>query len=108
FSIEVVLIREEEVRINDGKGSWRRRGWSIIDHKLLEIISRRCFTNAADFNELLPQKMTEPFTSSDFAKAVSCSRHLAQKAMYCLRKMGSLKVVGKKRNAFLHERSFST
>jgi hypothetical protein len=38
LTLEVLLIREEEIRHADGKGSWRRRGVSIIDHRLLEII----------------------------------------------------------------------
>ena len=31
FSLEVLLIDEEEIRIDDGRGSWRRRGASIKD-----------------------------------------------------------------------------
>jgi len=31
FSLEVLLIREEEFRCDDGKGSWRRKGKSICD-----------------------------------------------------------------------------
>ena len=37
FSFEVFLIEEEELRCDDGKGSWRRRGVSIKDRKLLKV-----------------------------------------------------------------------
>jgi hypothetical protein len=38
FSLEVILIREEEIRRQDGRGSWRRRGWSSVDRKLVEVV----------------------------------------------------------------------
>jgi hypothetical protein len=104
FSLEVILVKEEEVRRKDGKGSWRRRGWSIIDHRLLKIVSKRVFKNPSDFVYFIPQALIEPFTTSDFAESVGCSRRIAQKAMYCMRKMGYLSVVGKKGKAFLHAR----
>ena len=53
FSIEIILIKEEEIRRKDGKGSWKRRGWSILDRKLLEVIDRRMYTNPSDFLILL-------------------------------------------------------
>ena len=102
FSIEVILVKEDEIRRKDGKGSWRRRGWSIVDHRLRELVSQRLFNNPSDFDYFIPKTLDEPFTTAEFAKAHGCSRRLAQKATYCLRKMGSLRVVGKKRNAFLH------
>ena len=104
FSIEVILVKEEEIRRKDGKGSWRRRGWSIIDHRLREIVSRRIFKSPSDFRDFIPKTLSEPFTTSEFARASDCTRSLAQKAMYCMRKMGALNVVGKRRNAFLHAR----
>ena len=33
FSLEVLLIEEEEIRCNDDKGSWRRRGVRVKDEK---------------------------------------------------------------------------
>ncbi|MCK5593349.1 hypothetical protein KAI31_04555, partial [Candidatus Bathyarchaeota archaeon] len=33
FSLEVLMIEEEEIRCNNGKGSWRRKGVSIKDAK---------------------------------------------------------------------------
>lgn len=104
FSIEVLLIKEEEIRRKDGNGSWRRRGWSIIDHRLLDIVDQRIFKNPSDFLGFIPQTLTEPFTTAEFSEVACCSRRLASKAMYCMKKMGSLKVVGKRRNAFLYSR----
>ena len=105
FSIEVLLVKEEEIRRKDGNGSWRRKGWSVIDHRLLEIVDQRLFKSPSDFIDFIPQELTEPFTTSEFAEVVHCSRQLARKIMYCMRKMGSLKVVGKRGNAFLYQRN---
>jgi hypothetical protein len=104
FSLEAILVKEEEIRRKDDMGSWRRKGWSIVDHRLLEIVGHRLFQNPSDFNEFIPKKLTEPFTTSEFAEAAGCSQRLAQKATYCMRKMGTLKVIGKRGNAFLHVR----
>ena len=49
FSLEILMIREEEVRCNDGKGSWRRRGASIRDRKLIDVIGRMMFKDEKDF-----------------------------------------------------------
>ncbi len=101
FSLEVILIREEEIRRQDGKGSWRRRGWSSIDRRLLDVIERRLYRRPSDFLHLIPDTLHRPFTTSQLAEASGISKRIAQKMAYCLRKMGVLHVVGKERNALL-------
>ena len=48
FSIEVLLIKEEELRRHDRKGKWRRRGWVIVERRLLRVVDRRLFGKAGD------------------------------------------------------------
>src|SRR5262245_3465152 len=48
FSLEVVLIKEEEVRRSTGKRNWRRRGWLVEERRLLEVVDRRLFEQVAD------------------------------------------------------------
>lgn len=103
FSIEVLLIEEEEIRRQDGKGSWRRRGWSIVDRKLIEVIDRRLYEKPSDFLHFIPESLEKPFRNSDLVEALGISRRLGQRLTYCLRKMNALKAVGKKGNAFLHD-----
>src|SRR5215208_405092 len=55
FSLEVLMIRQEEVRQYDVKRKWRRRGWSIEGRKLLEVLDRRSFNHSADWLRLLPE-----------------------------------------------------
>jgi len=105
FTVEVVLIHEEEVWLDDGKGSWRRKHWSIYDRQLLAIVDSVKFANPADFARLVPTTLAEPFDSQELASALKQPRFIAQKMAYCLRAMGVLHVVGKHRNALLYGRS---
>jgi len=103
FSVEVLLIEEEEIRRQDGKGSWRRRGWSIIDRKLIEVLDRRLYENPSDFLHFIPSSLEKPFRTSDLVETLRISRRLGQRLTYCMRKMNALKTVGKKGNAFLYD-----
>jgi hypothetical protein len=102
FSIEVLMTQEEEIRWNDGRGSWRRRGWSIHDRRLLDVLDRTLLSSPAEYAELLPPSLPLPFTSRDLGRALGVRRRLAQRMTYCLRKMGALEVVGKRGNALLY------
>ena len=43
FSLEVLLIMEEEIRRDDGQGSRRRKEWSIANRRFLDVVSRHMF-----------------------------------------------------------------
>ena len=96
FSLEVLLIEEEELRCNDGKGSWRRRGTSIKDRRLINVNSRTLFKNEKDFQRFLPNSIIDQFTNKEFAKLSGVPINLARRITYCLRKMGAITPTGKK------------
>ncbi|MBD3287067.1 hypothetical protein GF359_10430 [candidate division WOR-3 bacterium] len=100
FSIEVLMIRMEEIRCADGKGSWRRRGVSIKDRRLLKVTESHRFTRGQDFLRFIPDSLETPFTNSDFARASGYSIYQTRRITYTLRRMGVLKVEGKRGNAF--------
>ncbi|MBN1428651.1 MAG: hypothetical protein JXB07_09705 [Anaerolineae bacterium] len=102
FELEVLIIREEEIRSNDGCGSWRRKGWSIVDRRLVEVLDRHLFQRPADFLPLLPDNLPQPFTNRSLAQALRQRVSVAQKMTYCLVKMGVLQTVGKQGNAHLY------
>ena len=104
FSLDVLLIQEEESRRYDGKRGWRRRGWVTHERRLLEVVGRRLFETPADMRALLPNALDEPFTTSELAAAIARPRWLAQKMAYCLREMGVIAPVGKRGNAILYTR----
>ena len=96
FSLEVLMIEEEEVRCNDGRGSWRRRGVSIKDRKLISVTERVLFKDEKDFLRFLPGELPDPFTNKDLSANVAVSVNLARKITYCLKKMGTIAEVGKR------------
>jgi len=103
FSLEVLLIEEEEVRCNDGRGSWRRRWVSVQDRKLLNVFDRIVFEDSRDFLEFLPEELDGYFTNKVLASKLGISVRLAQKITYCLRKMGAISVAGKKRKELMFQ-----
>lgn len=103
FSLEVALIREEEVRRHDGTRKWRRRGWIIEERRLLEVVDQRLFEEPTDWQTLLPEKLAASFTAKDLADAAGIRRHLAQKMAYCLRKVRVIDLIGKRGRANLYE-----
>ncbi len=105
FSLEVLLIEEEEIRCNDGRGSWRRRGASVKDRKLLDVFDRIVFEDSRDFLEFLPKELDGYFTNKVLASKMGISVRLAQKITYCLRKMGAISIAKKKRNELLFQLS---
>ena len=101
FSFEVLLIEEEELRCDDGKGSWRRRGISIKDRKLVKVFDRVVFEDRTDFLKILPTNVGVSFTNKVLAKELGISIRLAQKITYCLRKMNLLIIDGKKKRELI-------
>src|SRR5215217_4463707 len=84
FSLEVLLISQEEVRRYEGKRRWRTRGWVIEGRQLLAVQDRRLFVETADWLRFLPAGL-ESFTTGDLATSMNTRRDLAQKVAYCLR-----------------------
>lgn len=95
LSIEIPMIVEEQVHRDDQQGSWRRKGVSIIDRRLLSVRDVRVFSTPADFQRLLPENAPQPFSSKDIASKLRIPRRLATKMLYCMRGMGIIELVGK-------------
>ena len=102
FSLEVLLIHEEEVRRYDGKRGWRRGGWVTEERRLLEVVERHIFTGPQDLAALIPAGLPEQFTTADLARVMDIPRWLAQKAAYCLRNMNMIVQIGKSGNSYLY------
>ena len=102
FSLEVLITREEEIWRDDGQGSWRRKGWSVGDRRLVEVVDSLRLETAKDFQSLLPEDLVQPFTTRELARALAIQRGLAQRMAYCLRRMGVLVVEGKQKGGWLY------
>jgi hypothetical protein len=105
FSLEVLLIEEEETRRYDSSRNWRCKGWVTHQRKLLQIMERRLFETPADMQALIPASLVEPFTTTQLAEAMERPLWLAQKMAYCLREMGAIVVVGKHGRHILYARA---
>jgi len=97
ISFEVLLTREEEVWLDDGAGSWRRKGWSKSDRRLINIISGYNFASPEDYRSLLPVRLPELFTVHELAEGLKIPRYLAGKMVYCLKLIGIIMLDPKKR-----------
>jgi len=101
LSIEVLMIEVEEILCNDGKGSWRRKGASIEDRKLIRVFERRIFEQKADFFKVLPKDLPHPFSNRNLAESLGIPVNQSRKMTYSLRKIGTLAHVGKNGNQML-------
>jgi hypothetical protein len=102
FSLDVLLIHEQEVRRYDRRRGWRRRGWVTHERQLLEVVGQRHFRTPGDLRSLLPPTLNDPFTTADLASAIARPRRLAQRMAYCLREMGLIDRAGKRGRAILY------
>lgn len=94
LTLEVLLVQEEQVWRDDGQGSWRRGRRSLIDRRLLGVLSAHVFEEPEDYLALLPT-LPQRFTNADLAAAKGWTATLAGKATYALRGMGMLELTGK-------------
>jgi hypothetical protein len=101
FSLEALMIREEEVRRFEGKRRWRRRGWVIEGRRLLGVLDQRLFLRAADWLAFLPEAL-QSFTTRDLAAAIDTRRDLAQKMAYCFAKGNVIELIGRQGRANLY------
>lgn len=95
FQFVVLMTKQEEIRCNNGQGSWRRKGISIADRKLVDVIDIYHFQSKEDFLSLLPKNLTSPFTNKELGKALNISTPKATKITYTLKHMGAIKEAGK-------------
>ena len=94
FLVPVLEVREWRV-----KGDRRR---SRRDRVPSELLAEFRFAGPQDFLSLLPEELSEPFTSADLAAAAAIDRSDAQMYLYVVHQLGLLDRVGKRGNAYLY------
>ncbi|HEX9261961.1 MAG TPA: hypothetical protein VF893_05480 [Candidatus Bathyarchaeia archaeon] len=105
FSIEVLMIEMEEIWFNDGRGSWRRKGASIEDRKLIRVFERTIFEHKTDFLKVLPEGLPDPFSNRNLGKRLGIPVIQSRKMTYVLRRIGTIAYVGKSGNQMLFARA---
>ena len=104
FYFDVVFTIENEIRKNDGKGSWRRKGISIVDRKLIDVFKIQSFTRKNDYRCLIPDNCAKQFTNKQLAKTADISIRKAQKITYCLAELGLIKKINAKGREYVYEK----
>ncbi|HCQ88735.1 MAG TPA: hypothetical protein DIU45_01915, partial [Clostridium sp.] len=95
LEIEILLTKEKEIRIKDGKGSFRRRGVSIGDKLLIDIIDKYRFKSEEDYYSFLPKDLPSKFTNKELSLNLNIPINKIRKMTYSLKKMGLIEEVGK-------------
>lgn len=104
MQLDVISVHEEEFRRFDKKRAWRRRGWVVVERKLIEVISKCTFHSSEQLLlELFPH-LPSQFTTEDLALETRGNRSLAQKAAYFLRNSNTIRIVSKQGNTLVYER----
>jgi len=96
LSLEVLFIHEEEIRLRDGRGSWRRKGTSIIDRRLVSVDSRLLLDIPTISRNLLTEFKNREFTSKDIALHRKITANLARKLAYYMLKTEMITITGKR------------
>ncbi|QQO11370.1 hypothetical protein JFL75_10505 [Breznakiella homolactica] len=102
--IELAVVETAERRIQDGKGSWRRKGASIEDKILLAVRETIPLSGAGDYIRFIPFKKNEPFTVQTLAEKAGITAGLARKTLYVLFRLELVKRTGKQGNAWVYKR----
>jgi hypothetical protein len=102
FSLEVLLVQSEEELIDDGRGSWRRRRWSVHDKQLIDVVGRATFSTPTDFLRLFPATLPKEFTTRKLAESLGLKANIAQKMSYSLRHMDVIETIGKRGRANIY------
>jgi hypothetical protein len=95
-TVEVVLLSAVERRVDDGKGSWRRHGVSIVSRALAEIRETVALCTRSDYLALLPPSLPEEFTNRELSEAASLPYSLCQPMTSSFRKMGLIEITDKR------------
>ena len=104
LTIELALVDVLERRVNDGKGSWRRKGVSVQDRFLERRRESIVLKSLKDYNQFLPFTKKECFTIKDLAKKASIKPDIARKAVSVLCKIGLVEQAGKQGRAYVYRR----
>ncbi len=103
FTIEVLMIESEDIWCEDGKGSWRRRGASIVDRRLIDVRDSFVYSTREDFLQFIPKKIRGEFTNKTLADATGYKTDQTRRITYCLKKMGAIKEIGRQGNWHVFE-----
>ncbi|MDR1802779.1 MAG: hypothetical protein LBQ94_04165 [Treponema sp.] len=105
LAIELAIVDVIEKRLDDGRGSWRRRGVSITDRLIGAWHQTIVLAKPKDYKQFIPFRKNERFSVRDLAEKAGITVTLARKAVYVLAKMGLIERTGKQGNAYQYRKT---
>ncbi len=103
FILEIVMVKVLEERADDGLGSWRRKGVSILGRTLLEVVDTLIFEGKESYLLLLPASLPKCFTHKDLVACAGITPGQGAKLSWFLRKIGVIHKIGKQGRSLLLE-----
>lgn len=103
LEVEVVMTIEEQYRSHTPDRAWRRKGWTVLERRLVDVVDTLLLTGTDDLIGLLPSGLPEEFTTADLAARLGRPKRTGQQMAYCLRTLGAMTVVGKTGNSVLYQ-----
>ena len=103
LSFAFPLLDIDEYRLLNGWSKNRKRGSSRYDRRPLALADEVRIDCAADFLQLVPYELQEPFTVKEFAQAAGIHRDLAGSTLPLLTYMQLLARAGKRGREYLYE-----
>jgi hypothetical protein len=101
--IELAIIDVIEKRLDDGKGSWWRKGIRVSDRFLDVWHGSIILKKPKDYFKFIPFKKSEQFTARDLCKKAGINIALARKTLYVLSKMGLVERIGKQGKTLIYQ-----
>ena len=104
--VKLLYLRVEEYRYLNGWDKERKRGSTRMERIPLELLDEREFCTPRDYASLIPESLSEVFTSKELVKAAKIPQRISSYATAALVHAGVIEKIGKKGNAFLYKRVF--
>lgn len=104
LELDLLMVEVEEHRHHAPDGPWRRRGWTVTERRLVDVVDILPIRGVADLAALIPPGLPDPFTTTDLAVRLGQTRRTAQQMAYCLRLVDILVVVGKRGRGIAYRR----
>ena len=93
--VDLVMVSVVEIRCDDGRGSWRRKGVSVLERKLDNIEETITLASPDDYVAMLPDCANDRFTNRDLCACSGLPYRIIQPMTSSLKKMGLLTVCGR-------------
>jgi hypothetical protein len=102
LAIELPLVDILEKRVQDGQGSWRRKGASIRDKELAAYHDRVLLTQLRDYRRFVPFTEEETFTVKTLGEKARIPSPIARKTLYVLTRLRVVRRINRAGNAWIY------